>query len=262
MTVRDIFADVGSYTVYYGRAEAIRLDKVDAVVIEPSGYTSSQVGELRDRGILVIGYVSVMEAGPHLSYYSKLVESDFVHDANGDRVSKVEYGNDVLDLTSSHWRGLFFYEVGKLLAEQGYDGVFLDTVGNVELAHLPDQSKQIEAAIDIIAQLRQWFPNKVLIQNNGLELLVHRTAPYLDGVMWENPPITHKPSVPWVKLMCDRLHGLTRQHNLKVLALFDGVELMSRSQWLISRSFADENGFIASFSPRHYLGDPVLEVNQ
>lgn len=261
MAVRDVFSRLSSYTVYYGSFEAVTLSKVDAVIIEPMAYTPQQVREMRDAGILVIGYTSVMEAGPHLPYYSQLEETDFLHDVNGNRVSKAEYGNDVLDLTSAHWRGMFFYEVGKLLTEQGYDGVFLDTVGNVELARLPTQSQQLTAAVDVVAQLRQWFPTKILVQNNGLELLTHRTAPYIDAILWENPPLTDKKSAEWVKRMRDKLKDLTKRFNVRVLVLFDGVEFMSRRQWIISRSFADESGFIASFSPRHYLGESVREVD-
>ncbi|MDQ0190113.1 endo alpha-1,4 polygalactosaminidase [Alicyclobacillus cycloheptanicus] len=260
MPARDIFQRIKSFMVYYGRPEAVRLEHADAFIVEPSAQTPASVEALKDTGSIVIGYTSVMEAGPHQLFYHQLEESDFLHDASGERITKPEYGNYVLDMTSSHWRGMLLYEIGRLLTEHRYDGVFLDTIGNVELQRLPDQPRQIQAAAEFVSQLRKWFPSAVLIQNNGLELLAAKTVPYLDGLVWENPPLTRRQSAEWVQLVARRLQQFTQEHPLKVLILFDGVEHMTRQEWIIGRSFADQHGFIPSFSPRHYLGAAVEEI--
>lgn len=262
MAKRDIFHRIKNYTVYYGSARELSLSGVDVAIVEPTGQTRETIRAMQDQGILVIGYVSVMEAGPHQELYDQLEEADFLHTEDGERIPKVEYGNFVLDMTSAHWRGILLYEIGRLLAEQGYDGVFLDTIGNVELHRLPDQSRQLQSAVDLVAQLRKWFPQSILIQNNGLELLAPRTASYVDGIVWENPPLSAKDSAEWVQLIGKRLSKLAEDNQLKVMILFDGTEEMSRQAWIIGRSFADQHGFVPSFSPRHYMGPAVSEIRQ
>ncbi|MCL6452415.1 MAG: endo alpha-1,4 polygalactosaminidase [Alicyclobacillus sp.] len=253
---------VQRYMVYYGTAKQMPEGRMDLAIVEPTAHDARGLRALQARGTLVLAYVSVMEAGPHQAWWSGLPEAAFLHGPDGERVERAEYGNFVMDLCAPAWRGMVAQEVGRRIAADGYDGVFLDTIGDVEMVGLPDAVRQFEAAVDLVGQLRQWFPDAVLVQNNGLERLVARTAPHIDGVVWENPPLLVRESSAWVAAVRDRLRGLQTQHDLQVFVLFDGVEAMRRDEWVVAQSFCDANRFIPSFSPRHYLGSPIGEVER
>ncbi|QSO51129.1 endo alpha-1,4 polygalactosaminidase [Alicyclobacillus curvatus] len=250
---REAFKSIKKFAVYYGPKNIMALGNYDCVIIEPSRFSDEDIILLKERGALVIAYVTVMEIGPiHKDHWAALREEDFLH-RDGKRIEKVEYNTFLLDLTSARWRALLHQEVGKLLAHRGFDGILLDTIGDVEDYGLPDSARQIEAAGEIVAGLRRWFPKAIIIQNNGLEALCLHTAPYLDGITWENPPISQKPSRTWVKLIADRLDSLSKAHGVTIMTLYDRAENLPRKEWIRCRRFADEHGYLSYFAPTHYL---------
>lgn len=258
--VRERFQKIQSYAVYYGYASDMPPPSTEVMILEPAGQTDESLAALRGRGVILLAYVSVMEAGPHLSLWSELQEGDFLHTDQGERLARPEYENYIMDLTSPHWRGLVHFQVGKALADGRYDGVFLDTIGNVEIPGLSSQPHQVDAAVSIVKQIRRWFPDTILVQNNGLELLLGETAPYLDGVMWESPPLFKKKSDAWVTAMTRFLDSQMRKHPIRILVLFEGADSWSRQQWIVGRSFADEHKFVCAFASRHYLGQSITEI--
>jgi len=250
---REKFKSIRNFSVYYGPSNLPGLATYDCVIIEPSRFTDTDIAALRLRGTLVIGYVTAMEVGPvHHPQWSQLAESDFLHNG-GERIAKESYNTYLLDLTSNRWRALLHQEVGRLLTQRGFDGIFLDTIGDVEDYNLPNSSIQIEAAAKIIYEFRRFFPRAIIIQNNGLEALCLQSAPYIDAITWENPPVDLKNSRTWVRLIAERLNSITKQHDVKVMTLFDRSESLTRHEWIVRRRFTDANGYLTYFAPTHYL---------
>ena len=250
---RTAFHEIQKFAVYYGPKNVMALGNYDCVIIEPSRFSDEDILRLKDRGTLVIGYVTVMEIGPiHKEQWAALREEDFLH-RDGKRIEKADYNTFLLDLNSARWRSLLHQEVGRMLTQRGFDGIFLDTIGDVEDYGLPDSVSQIEAASDIVAGLRRWFPDAIIMQNNGLEVLCLHTAPYLDAITWENPPVSEKMSRAWVRLIAERLDALARTHGVTIMTLYDRSEVLPRKEWILRRRFADEHGYLSYFAPTHYL---------
>lgn len=254
MIQRTRFQSIESFALNYGPDNIEAFKGYDVVVVEPENHTPEEIDELRQSNTIVLAYVSMMESGPHHVLWPKVTPSMYLKDATGP-VRQEMYNTTLMDLTVDKWRGLVSRHIGQLLKVGHYDGVFLDTLGDIERPYLPKQTQIYEAACEWIAQLRGWFPNSIIIQNNGLEFVCLRTAPYVDGFVWENPPLDEKSAQTWVARIADRLHELERQHHLKVITLFDGVEEMDRRSWVLRRSFVTTHRFVGYFAPRHYIGD-------
>lgn len=253
--LRNRFQEIESIAVNYRTDGVEKLREYDAVVLEPLNHTPEEIQELKRNNTIVLAYVSMMESGPHHVLWPKVTPSMYLSDANGP-VRQEMYDTTLMDLTVDKWRGLVARQIGELLKVGRYDGVFMDTLGDIERPYLPKQTQVYEAACEWIAQLRSWFPDAIFVQNNGLEFLCLRTAPNLDGIVWENPPLGDKSAQAWVARIADRLHDLERSHTLKLITLFDGVEEMERRDWLLKRSFSNTHRFLSYFAPRHYIGDP------
>lgn len=255
MGLRIKFRDFQKYAVYYGNGNLARLSRYDVVVVEPGQQSSEDVQFLRSHGTLVLAYVSVMEIHSHHPLMKAVVDADFLRSENPPHEFIVQetYQTRLLNLTSAHWRGILIRHIGRLLTQEGYDGIFLDTIGDVEDSTIPRSYEQLEYAVQIVAQIRQWFPDSILVQNNGLEALCMRTAEFLDGIVWENPPIALPDSRHWVKAIAERLERLRDTFNLRILVLFEGSGQDTRSNWIVGRNFAAEYNFTSYFSPQHYL---------
>lgn len=255
MSRRAKFREFQKYAVCYGKGHVDRLSRYDVVIVEPIHIQSEEVQFLQSTGSLVLAYVSVMEIHPNHPLNQEVEEADFLYSEGPARapILQPQYHNRMMDLTSVHWRGVLMRHVGRLITQAGYDGVFLDTIGDVESPSIPRGIEQFQSAVHIVTLIRQWFPDAILIQNNGLELLCVKTAAHLDGIVWENPPLWHHESRNWVTAIAGRLEALRDAYNLKVLVLFEGSRQDTRNDWIRGRSFADEHSFTAYFSPTHYL---------
>lgn len=254
MIQRKRFLEIDSFAVYYGPGSLKDLAEFDAVILEPGNHAPADVEWLKKQGTLVMAYVSVMEVGERHVLWPRVTD-DMILCRQGVPVKQDAYGTFLMDLTSSRWKGLLSHHIGALIAREKYDGFFLDTIGDVEAPNLPKQSELIKEAVEWVRNVRKWFPNAVIVQNNGLEILCQQTTPMLDGITWENPPLELKSAEGWVARIVERLDSLRKSHELKVMVLFDGSENMSRKEWILRSRFADQNQYIAYFAPTHFIGD-------
>lgn len=254
MSQRSRFRTCDRFSVYYGADAVAQLLKFDVVVLEPGHRTKEDIQALKDNDTLVLAYVSVMEVHDEHPLRAFVTESQFLREAMEPHkyITQREYHNRVVDMQSPTWRGHLLRHVGTLITREGYDGIFMDTIGDVEMPNLPNPMQQVEGAHMLVQQIRKWFPDIILIQNNGLEVLCNYTAPYLDAIAWENPPINVPQSKQWVRAVAERLVYLRLKHSLRILMLFEGVRQDKRSDFIRGLSFAQENGFTTYFSPKHY----------
>lgn len=247
-----------SYTVYYGLDGISKLTEFDLAVVEPSGQSKGGIHCLKKAGTLVLAYLSVVEISSDNPICAQLEADDYLNWRGKPVVNQV-YQNRYVDLRSPRWRGTLLHLAGRYLLLEGYDGLFLDTIGNVEAHSLPAELRdfQMQAAVEFIKELKSRFPEHLLVQNNGLESLLDRTAAYIDGVCWENPPSRHSSSQDWVLAVTGKLRELQKKHGLKVLLLCEKLgktENHADQSWLTTRQLAEENGFLFSLAPKDYLG--------
>lgn len=246
------FSLAKNYALYYGCGRANQLAQYDIAIVEPSGHSTDSLVEMKSSGTLAIAYLSVMEIPPWSEDLNRLKTRDFLQ-SGGQAYLNQEFGNFWVDLRSSRWVSLLLERVDYLLGKVGYDGLFLDTVGDIESRLLSSnlRNKLQSAAVKIVSKIRKRFPKCILIQNCGLEDLFERTAEYLDGICWENPPLDQLASQAWAAQMISTLEREKKSHDLQVLLLVEQNHSSSQGFYLVEK-VAHDKKFLVYNSPSNY----------
>lgn len=257
MARKDRLRAAGNFVLYYGANRESELSGFDLAVVEPQGQTPETVKTIQASGTLVLAYLSVSEVSPSSPVFSLLTEGDFLL-AGGRPVLNQEYGNYLVDLRSALWRRLLLHQAGGFLLSSGYDGLFLDTIANAEM-ELPvsgGRDSQLLAAVNLVKDLRDLFPEHLLVQNNGLGDLCLLTAGLIDGLCWENPPVGGGETA-LVRKVVQRLKFLQENQGIRVMFLLEG-KTVPDGQAQIARTIAREHRFLFYRAPADYTGDVAV----
>ncbi|WP_158570780.1 endo alpha-1,4 polygalactosaminidase [Exiguobacterium sp. AM39-5BH] len=234
---------VKNYQVYYGHpTEAILKDmqNYDLVIIEPLHYTKAQVEQIKARGTKVLGYISVMEVATwNTGLMSKLQSGDFFT-RNGQRVHYSEWDSYLTNIASPHFQGLLLTEIQNQVIAKGIDGVFMDTVGDIDNEHLNNPTvlkQQRDGLVNFLKQARARYGDIAMVQNWGFDTLETSTAPYVDGIMWESFNVDTIKSDAWSQNMIKKLQAVDAKHSVKTLTI--STRLSADSHKL-----AKDSGFI------------------
>jgi polysaccharide biosynthesis protein PelA len=159
----------------------------------------------------------MMEIAAFDPLFTYLHDSDFLRNEQGIPVKNDSYDTFMLDLCSTRWHGLLHHRIGRLLTKGRYDGVFLDTIGNVEMLEIPEalRARQFQAAIQLVEEIREYHADCVLIQNNGLNALCLETARHLDGICWENPAFHISSALDWSNGVSRKLKSLSNTEGIR-----------------------------------------------
>ncbi len=197
---------IGQYAVYYGYGRQEELSFNDLIIVEPKAQDKASLSVLKQHGAQVLAYVSVMEItkaqmGEFLLEDRDLIITDEKSPETND------YGNYKVDLRTEKWHRYLMDLIIRLCANEKYDGVFLDTIGNLEseqvlLAYHYELHKAYRL---LLKEIRANFPDIIIIQNNGLDTVFHHARDLINGICWENPPIGAVQSILWVKMITRRL---------------------------------------------------------
>jgi endo-alpha-1,4-polygalactosaminidase (GH114 family) len=260
MKRREEMHQVRNYALYYGVGKANELAEFDLVIVEPLGQTLSNITLMHQSGTIVIAYISVMEIHPDHACFEMLQDEDFLI-TNGQRLKNESYGTYLLDLRSSRWLGLLNHHIGKLLLHDAYDGIFLDTIGNVEMNQLSIgvQLIQEQAAISFIKQTRNVFPEAIIIQNNGLESLCLKVAPWIDAICWENPPFENNSAKKWMDMIITRLDTLKKEKGIQTMLLLEQLDLEENNKTSLAKKLAYTYGFLVYVAPFQYVSRVNIE---
>lgn len=216
---------VKNYQVYYGHPnETIIKDmqNYDLVIIEPLHYTKAQVEQIKSRGTKVLGYISVMEVATwNTGLMSKLQSGDFFT-RNGQRVHYSEWDSYLTNIASPHFQGLLLTEIQNQVIAKGIDGVFMDTVGDIDNEHLNNPTvlkQQRDGLVNFLKEARARYGNLAMVQNWGFDTLETSTAPYVDGIMWESFNADTIKSDAWSQNMIKKLQAVDTKHSVKTLTI-------------------------------------------
>ncbi len=156
-------------TVYYGHglpAEALYL--YDWLIVDPDSFSMEALGErfyMENRRARLIAYVSVGELEPHRKYFKDASKEWFIGENRA-------WGTTIVDLRKQAYKRFLLERVIKPAMEQGFDGVFLDTLDSYRLALKEDEWAEYEKAeLELIEEIRRSFPSKLIVINRGFELL-------------------------------------------------------------------------------------------
>jgi polysaccharide biosynthesis protein PelA len=251
---------VRNYALYYGVGNENELAEFDLVIVEPLGQSRSNLRKMHQSRTMVIAYVSVMEIHPYHACFGMLQDDDFLN-VNGQRLKNEAYGTYLLDLRSTRWLGLLNHHIGKLLLHDAYDGIFLDTIGNVEMNQLSIgvQHIQEQAAISFIKQTRNVFPEAIIIQNNGLESLYLQVAPWIDAICWENPPFENNSAKKWMDMIITRLDKLKKEKGIQIMLLLEQSDIEENNKTSLAKKLAFTYGFLVYVAPFQYVSRVNIE---
>lgn len=248
MTAKEKFLSSKSFSVYYGKGCVKELAKFDIAIIEPLAQDVGTIIAMQKEGILVFAYISVMEVHPEQAEFN-LHKNDLLK-IEGESVQNKEFHTFYTDLRCEKWMMNLYRKVEIYLTEYGCDGLFLDTMSNLEDARIPVNTKYllIESAVAFLEKIKKDFNQPLLIQNNGTGLLIHYTKGSIDGVCWENPSIRLGITGRVNKVITKKLNDLRTEINMKIFILTEESGQKSK----IIR-YAKRNNYLYYDAPKNYL---------
>lgn len=247
MSKRNIFNSCKNYSLYYGADNCESLSAYDAVIVEPQGQNKESINKMHAKGTLVIAYVSIMEIFEGFPSYKFLSEDDFIKIEN-KRVMNEDFNTFLVDLRSKRWNSILLHHIGDLILNRKYDGIFLDTIGDIEFSIFSRQLQEqfICEAVNLIIKIRELCDDIIIIQNNGLNKLIDATFKYVDGVCWENAMFGSPDGADWLNHITHKLINLWNKERIKVLLLYEEKDKKLQEYDSISyaEKLAEENEFL------------------
>lgn len=245
---------VQSYALYYGYGEREKLARFDLVIIEPKACHEDDLRYLQTKKTLVLSYLSVMEVQPTDAIFPTLQTEDFLL-VDGRPLMNDVFGTYYVNLTSRRWQAYLKKETDYRLHTIRSDGLFLDTIGGLEHPVLTKEQReeQVTAALDWLKWVKQHYPDHLLIQNNGLETLCLQTAPYINGILWENPPLTLPESQAWVDVIFRQLEALSHSFDLRLFLLFEETVERERQSYPKAKRLAKKKPYLVYNAPENYV---------
>jgi endo-alpha-1,4-polygalactosaminidase (GH114 family) len=127
-----------------------KMKQMDLVIIEPIEMQQTYIKDAQKSGTLVYGYINALEGDKwNKELYSKFINEDFYKDENGKPIYFEEWDSYMMDMTSSHYQEIMMEEIQKQVVDKGLEGVFLDTVGNID-SYLPASERTHQNSSHII----------------------------------------------------------------------------------------------------------------
>lgn len=249
MNKRSLFKNCKNYSLYYGVNNCECLSKYNIAIVEPQGQNEESINIMHAEGTLVIAYVSVIEIFEGLSNYKFLREDDFLKIGN-KRITNETFNTFLADLRSKRWNSILQHHIGDLILNRNYDGIFLDTIGDIEFPIFNQQLRDqlICEAVNLIIKIRQLYDDIIIIQNNGLNKLVDNTSKYIDGVCWENAMFGSLDDSDWFEYITHKLKKMWNNEQVKVLLLYEekniNMELQEYNSVSYAEKLAEKNGFL------------------
>ncbi|MDQ8046313.1 MAG: endo alpha-1,4 polygalactosaminidase [Solirubrobacteraceae bacterium] len=152
------------------RTNIKRLTSRDVVVVDGSETSDAQIKQLKAKGTLVLGYLSVGTVESWRPWFDLL--KDHRLEALGDWP-----GEKYTDLTSPDARTALADTITPQLLAKGYDGLFLDNVDMLEV-HPEDSAGMLDVVTRISAKVHA--AGGVLMAQNG-DSIITPYLPLLDG---------------------------------------------------------------------------------
>jgi len=170
------------WIVYYADKEpSSAFDPYKLVIFDSDHHP--KIDRLRDRGKTVVGYLSVGEVEDNRPWFKTVASWGVLGKENPDWK-----GSRFIDLRDPRWTKLVIETLIPRLLHAGFDGVFLDTLDNaaeMERVAPKKNAGMTEAAYRLVAAIRRAWPDIVIVQNRGFEIL-QRTAPLIDYALGES----------------------------------------------------------------------------
>jgi hypothetical protein len=238
--------------VYYGYGPLPEIASYDVAILEPAGWRREDVRALARQGVRCIAYLSVMEA-TRATLTSLGISDRQLLQVDGHPWRRDRFDTFVVDPRTRSWREHVLAEARRLMAE-GWDGVFLDSLGDVEDQLVQDRAGWLlPAAADLVRSVRQVIGERLLVQNNGIFLLLPLVAQLIDGICWEGSFEPGETAGPWLRMVLEQISTVVRQEGITPLLLSEiGEDSQAAERLQFLHGMATRYGFLAYAAPMDY----------
>ncbi len=247
------FAEADNYVLYYGHGQEKEAANFDIAILESQGQSAESVRWLKENNTVCIAYMSVIEVADYTREKMLLGQADLLK--RNDLILRNEkYAASLADPRSKNWSRILLNKASELY-HAGYDGIFLDTMADIEspMFSRSEKNEIILALIEIIQKINQRHPQGLLIQNNGVEEVCLYTAGLIDGICWDNPPLEKEESAAWVSIIKRRLKRISDENNLKLFILYENDDYSGLDINKIKNEVCQE-GFLFYHASQSYTG--------
>ena len=156
------------WAVYYANAappEAFA--HFDMVVFDSDRHPD--LGPLRARKTLAIGYLSVGEVHRTRSYFDEVARQGLLLEEN-----PTWQGAFAVDIRDKRWHARILDELVPAILARGFDGVFLDTVDTGTDLERRDRVRfegATLATIELVRAIKRRYPSAIVVLNRGYDIL-------------------------------------------------------------------------------------------
>ncbi|MCL6560162.1 MAG: endo alpha-1,4 polygalactosaminidase [Firmicutes bacterium] len=249
--MRAILKDVKNYVLYYGPGREDELSIFDLVIVESGWHNKDSLKRIKQRNSLILAYMSALEVIPGSALEKRASACDYLR-INGKNAINEEYGNFIMDPRSSNWRKIITEDANKLVRE-GYDGIFLDTLGIVEDKRLSGALSQelLLSTAHLVGRIRRHLPDAIIVQNSGMGNLYELTARTVNGFCWENPSL---PFSTWSYNKAGVLKEIQDKYGTRIMILLQSEEPpdVALKNFQSVYSLASQCNFLVYISPGDY----------
>jgi endo-alpha-1,4-polygalactosaminidase (GH114 family) len=246
------FTRVKNYVLYYGSGREKALSEFDLAIVEPAGQIKGSIEIIKNAGTLVLAYFSVMELAAWDKELKLLDHNDFIYYQGKPLINN--FNNYVLDIRSIRWKNIIMERARNLLCHSEYDGLFLDTIGDIEWAGFTGEAKDslLLAAANIVKDMRNLFPDYLLLQNNGFDRLYDYTAKHINGICWENPIFSDKACALWSQITLEKLIEGQLNEGVRIFLLMEESSPDLENKRLVKK-IAKTGNFLLYLAPEGYV---------
>ncbi len=181
--------EIAEFIIYYGEInEEIvnRLKKYKLIIIEPKNIKLSDVLSLKESGVTVIGYLSVIEQNENDISFSAL-RDEWFYRPKGQKIRNNKWSSWYMDIRNIKYQNFLLEQLYLNIVDKKMDGVLLDTVGDIDDLDWSDKDKKSmrKSYRSFLQRIRTNFEDTYIIQNWGFKTAKENSNDLIDGIMWE-----------------------------------------------------------------------------
>ncbi|MBU7594441.1 endo alpha-1,4 polygalactosaminidase [Metabacillus halosaccharovorans] len=228
--------NVKTFSIFYGKPDQEKIDKLtdyDAVIIEPTAFTTEQVNLLKASDVKVFGYVSLMQLENWNNELKEHIAASDYATLNGKKIYIKEWDTYVMDLRESHYREALKWKINHYIADNGFDGIFFDTVDDLDYYFHDDiyiQKQMREGYVKLLKDIKSDYPNMLIMQNRGFETIKTASHDYIDGMLWEGFEAKDMTESEWAKNWLTYFKKEQRWGRIKVWTVVTDEESLALSK--------------------------------
>ena len=151
------------YGVFIGisKEDGMKLNNYEVLVIEPTEFNKDDIKKLHEKNEKIYAYLNIGSLENYRSYYKKFKDKVLGNYEDWED----EYWIDVSD---KEWQNLIVNNLGKSIADKGFDGFFID---NCDVYYQFPEEKIFDGLCSILSGLRKYHLDTII---NGGDTFVSK----------------------------------------------------------------------------------------